>query len=78
MDEQDTESRIVSTPGICGGRPRIRNTRVRVIDVLDLLASGMTEADIAQDYPYVTKEDVEACLRYVRQFADIPALSRHE
>jgi uncharacterized protein (DUF433 family) len=67
-------SRIVSTPGICGGRPRIRGTRVRVIDVLDLLAAGMAEEEIVRDYPYVSREDIEACLRYVRRFADVPVV----
>jgi len=68
------EPRIVSSPDICGGRPRINGTRVRVIDVLDMLASGMSEEDITRDYPYVTREDIEACLKYVRRFAEHPTL----
>lgn len=55
--------RIISTEGICGGRPRIRGTRMRVVDVLDLLAAGMTEEEIVRDYPYITREDVEASLQ---------------
>ncbi|HZW10389.1 MAG TPA: DUF433 domain-containing protein [Phycisphaerales bacterium] len=82
MDQHDTSvpsdpqqgPRIVSTAGICGGRPRIRGTRVRVVDVLDMLASGMSEAEILRDYPYIAREDVEACLHYVRRFADLPVL----
>lgn len=70
----DDEQRIVSDPGICGGRPRVRNTRVRVIDVIDMLASGMTAEEIVRDYPYLSKEDIEASLRYVRRFADYPVL----
>jgi uncharacterized protein (DUF433 family) len=66
--------RIVSTMGTCGGRPRIRGTRVRVVDVLDMLASGMTEEEIVRDYPYISREDIEACLHYVRRFADLPVL----
>lgn len=73
-DEPANGPRIVSTPGICGGRPRIRGTRVRVVDVIDMLASGMTEEDIVRDYPYVSRDDIHACLRYVRRFADFPVL----
>jgi uncharacterized protein (DUF433 family) len=81
MDQQDLQHealgpQIVSTPEICGGRPRIRGTRVRVVDVLDMLASGMSDDEIVSDYPYITKGDIEACLRYVRPFADIPVLGK--
>lgn len=64
--------RIITTEGICGGRPRICGTRVRVLDVLDMLASGMTEAEIVRDYPFIIAEDIGACLKYVRRFADLP------
>ena len=66
--------RIISTEGVCGGRPRIRGTRVRVVDVLDMLAAGMSKEEIVRDYPYLVTEDIEACLQYVRQFADFPVL----
>ena len=70
----NAEPRIVSSPDICGGRPRINGTRLRVVDVIDMLASGMTEEDITRDYPYVSREDIGACLKYVRRFADHPTL----
>lgn len=53
--------RIVSDPDVVHGRPRIAGTRIRVMDVLDLLASGASIEEITQDYPYVTAEDVTAC-----------------
>jgi uncharacterized protein (DUF433 family) len=57
-------SRITSNPRQCGGRPCIRNLRVRVKDVLDMLAGGATEAEILADYPYLELADIRACLEY--------------
>ena len=47
-----------------GGKPCIRGMRVTVYDVLDYLASGMTQEQILQDFPYLTAEDIRACLAY--------------
>jgi uncharacterized protein (DUF433 family) len=55
-------SRITTNPEICGGRPCIANTRMRVSDVLDLLAAGETRAAILADYPYLADEDITAAL----------------
>ena len=55
-------SRITTNPEICGGRPCIANTRMRVSDVLDLLAGGETRAAILADYPYLVDEDITAAL----------------
>ena len=60
----DGHPRIAIDPAICGGRPTIAGTRMRVIDILDMLASGVSEAEILQDFPYVKLEDVRACLAY--------------
>jgi uncharacterized protein (DUF433 family) len=57
-------SRITTNPEICGGRPCIANTRMRVSDVLDLLAAGETRAAILADYPYLVDEDITAALEY--------------
>jgi uncharacterized protein (DUF433 family) len=57
-------SRITTNPEICGGRPCIANTRVRVSDVLDLLAAGESRAAILADYPYLADEDITAALEY--------------
>ena len=56
--------RITSNPRQCGGCPCIRGMRIRVKDVLDMLAGGATEAEILQDYPYLETEDIRACLEY--------------
>ena len=56
--------RISVDPRICGGRPVIDGTRVRVTDVLEMLAAGATAAEIAADFPYLTEEDVRAALAY--------------
>ncbi|SJM90962.1 hypothetical protein CRENPOLYSF2_1970005 [Crenothrix polyspora] len=45
--------RITTDPQICGGRPCIRNMRIRVKDILDLLASGANSEEILEDYPYL-------------------------
>jgi uncharacterized protein (DUF433 family) len=66
--------RITFDPGQCGGRPCIRHLRVRVSDVLDMLASGMSTADIIADYPYLEAEDIPACLAYASMQIDHPVM----
>ena len=56
--------RITFNPNQCGGRPCIRGMRIRVKDVLDLLAAGVSHAEIIEDYPYLEFEDISACLEY--------------
>ena len=56
--------RIHMDPAICDGRPHIRGTRVRVSDILDLLASGAFPADILADYPYLSETDLKAALAH--------------
>jgi uncharacterized protein (DUF433 family) len=56
--------RITYNPNQCGGRPCIRGMRIRVKDVLEMLAWGATEQEILQDYPYLESEDIRACLEY--------------
>ena len=51
-------------PGKRGGKPCIRGMRITVYDVLDYLASGMTIEDVLRDFPYLTREDIQACLAY--------------
>jgi uncharacterized protein (DUF433 family) len=57
-------ARIITNPGICGGRPSIRDTRMRVSDVLDLMAAGETREGILADYPYLEDDDITAALEY--------------
>ena len=55
---------IVANPRILGGKPVIRGTRISVEFVLELLAAGLSEDEILEDYPHMTREDLHACLRY--------------
>ncbi len=55
---------ITIEPGKRGGKPCIRGMRMTVCDVLDYLASGMTKEEILADFPYLTSEDIQACLSY--------------
>jgi len=54
-------------PGKRCGRPRIRGLRITVYDVPQSLASGMTHADILRDFPYLTEEDIRACLAFAAE-----------
>lgn len=56
--------RITVNPDQCGGRPCIRGMRIRIIDILDLLASGLTQDQILEELPDLEKEDIEAALKY--------------
>lgn len=58
------QNRITIEPGKRGGKPCIRGLRITVYDVLEYLASGMTEKDILKDFPDLTIEDIRACLRF--------------
>lgn len=57
-------NRITHNPAQCGGRPCIRGLRVRVSDILDMLAGGAGRADILRDFPYLVDEDISAALEY--------------
>lgn len=56
--------RITANKEILGGKPIIKGTRISVEFILELLASGVTEDEILQDYPHITKDDIRACLEY--------------
>jgi uncharacterized protein (DUF433 family) len=55
---------ITIEPGKRGGKPCIRGMRITVYDVLSYLAAGMTHQEILADFPYLTEEDILACLSY--------------
>lgn len=55
---------ITIEPGKRGGKPCIRGMRITVYDVLEYLASGMSQEEVLKDFPYLTKEDILACLSY--------------
>ena len=58
------EDRITIEPGKRGGKPIIRGMRITVYDVLEYLASGMSETEILDDFPELTRDDIRACLRF--------------
>jgi uncharacterized protein (DUF433 family) len=58
------KDRITIEPDKRGGKPCIRGMRITVYDVLSYLAAGMTEQEILDDFPYLEKEDILACLSY--------------
>lgn len=71
------DERITIEPGRRGGKPCIRGLRITVYDVLDYLASGMTEQEILDDFPDLAIEDIKACLSFAadreRRLVTIPA-----
>jgi uncharacterized protein (DUF433 family) len=60
----DYRKLITIEPGKRGGKPCIRGLRITVYDVLDYLASGMTQEEILRDFPDLTAEDIKACLAF--------------
>jgi uncharacterized protein (DUF433 family) len=70
--------RITVDPAICGGRPCIRGLRVRVKDILDMLAGGSSRAEILRDYPYLQDDDITAALEFASRATDHPVLAASE
>jgi len=66
--------RITVDPEQCAGRPCIRGLRIRVKDVLELLAAGATQEEILADYPYLEPEDITAVLEFAARQSDHPIL----
>lgn len=66
--------RITVNSGQCGGRPCIRGLRIRVSDVLELLAAGQSREQIMLDFPYLEAEDITAVLLYAARHFDHPVL----
>jgi uncharacterized protein (DUF433 family) len=67
--------RLSIDPAVCGGRPVVAGTRMRVSDILDMLAEGATEAEIASDFPDIVPADVRACLNFAARSADHPVVT---
>ena len=67
---------ITLEPGKRGGKPCIRGLRITVYDILEYLASGMTEVEIIEDFPDLTREDIRACLAFAadreRRMVSVP------
>jgi len=62
--------RITLEPGKCGGRPCIRGLRIRVADILGMLAEGALQEEILRDFPYLEPDDIKAALAYAARQAD--------
>jgi uncharacterized protein (DUF433 family) len=71
---QNVSDRITFNPNQCGGRPCIRGLRIRVQDVLEMLAAKVPETEILEDFPYLEAEDIRACLEYAAKELDHPVL----
>jgi uncharacterized protein (DUF433 family) len=67
MKHEPWRSRITLEPGKRGGRPCIRGMRITVYDVLSYLAAGMTVAEVLDDFPYLTPEDIQACFAFAAE-----------
>ena len=67
MSEAELLSRIIFNPSIFGGKPIIRGRRIAVKHVLDMLASGDSVEIILSGYPFLEKQDIQACLVYARK-----------
>ncbi len=68
--------RITFNPNQCGGRPCVRGMRIRVKDVLEMLAAKVPEDEILADFPYLEREDITACLEYAAAQVDHAVLTR--
>lgn len=73
----DYRTIVTIEPGKRGGKPCIRGLRITVYDVLEYLASGMSEAEILADFPDLTSDDIRACLAFAadreRRLLSVPA-----
>jgi uncharacterized protein (DUF433 family) len=67
--------RITVDPEQCGGRPCIRGMRIRVIDVLDLLAAGLSREQVLEELPDLVSEDITAALQYAARRLDHPVVA---
>jgi uncharacterized protein (DUF433 family) len=77
MEENNMEwkERITVNSKQCGGRPCIRGMRIRVIDVLDLMAAGLSREEILEELPDLEPADIEAALRYASSKLDHPVIA---
>jgi len=75
MQDFTWRNRITVDPGQCGGRPCIRGMRIRVKDIIDLLASGLSREQIFEELPDLELPDIEAALKYISYKFDHPVLA---
>ena len=67
--------RITVNPEQCGGRPCVRGMRIRVVDVLDLLAAGLSPQQVLEELPDLEADDISACLRFASRRLDHPIVA---
>ncbi|MBI4688195.1 MAG: DUF433 domain-containing protein [Nitrospirae bacterium] len=67
MKDEDLLKRITFNPAIFGGKPIIRGMRIAVEHILGMLAAGSTVEDLIEGYPFLEKEDIQACLVYAHR-----------
>lgn len=71
----DVADRITVNPLQCGGRPCVRSMRIRVVDVLDLMANGLSPEQVLEELPDLEPEDITACLRFASSRLNHPILA---
>ena len=76
MLQNDFLSRITSHPDICHGKPVVRGLRYPVQNILELLASGMTHAEILEDYEGLEEEDLLACLQFAAKLSQVKSITQ--
>jgi len=74
----DLLNRITIDPEQCHGRPCIRGMRIRVVDILEMLAGGIAAEEILQDFPDLEPDDIRACLAYAADLAGHPVVNAAE
>ena len=75
FDTKNLLERITIEPGKCGGRPCIRGYRIRVSDILDLIAAGASREEILADYEFLEPDDIIAALTYAARQTDHTVLA---
>jgi uncharacterized protein (DUF433 family) len=68
-------TRITQTPGQCGGKPCIRGMRIRVSDILEMMAENVTAEEILADFPDLEPADIQACLLFAARRTEFPRLT---
>ena len=74
--ENDLLKRITIDPRMCHGKPTIRNMRYPVVNLLELMSAGMTNAEILADYEDLEEADLQACLLFAAKLAEVKTVSR--
>jgi len=72
---KNLSERITVNPEQCGGRPCIRGMRIRVTDVIELLANGLTAEQVLKELPDLESEDIQACLQFAARKLDHPVVA---